>query len=38
MAEYSLILALVLLAGVLAYGLLGDTVAGLYDRIVSSFT
>jgi Flp pilus assembly pilin Flp len=36
--EYAVILALVAAGLIVAYGLLGDTVVALYDRVVAAFT
>jgi Flp pilus assembly pilin Flp len=38
MAEYAVILALVFLAAAVAFELLGPPIAGLYEKVVASFT
>jgi Flp pilus assembly pilin Flp len=38
MAEYAVILALVFLAAAVAFELLGPAIAGLYQKVVASFT
>jgi Flp pilus assembly pilin Flp len=38
MAEYAVILAFVVIAGVVAYQLLGPPIAGLYDQVVTTFS
>jgi len=38
MAEYAVILALVFLAAAVAFELLGPAIAGLYSKVVASFT
>jgi Flp pilus assembly pilin Flp len=38
MAEYAVILAFVVIAGVVAYQLLGPPIAGLYQQVVTTFS